>query len=92
MPAWVPSRRNEAGKGHVSTPQLDLIVRFIVEGLVVALFALIGDGLKPKSFAGLFGAAPSVALATLSLTTFKDGKPYVALEARDLLLHPTVSN
>jgi len=33
-----------------------------------------GDGLKPKSFAGLFGTAPSVALATLGLTILVDGK------------------
>ena len=34
----------------------------------MSLFAILGDPLKPKSFAGLFGAAPSVALATLGLT------------------------
>jgi hypothetical protein len=39
-----------------------------VGGVVVSLFAILGDTLKPKSFAGLFGAAPSVALATLGLT------------------------
>ena len=39
---------------------MELIFRFIVGGLVVSLFAVIGDVLKPKSFAGLFGAAPSV--------------------------------
>jgi hypothetical protein len=33
-----------------------------------------GDVLKPKSFAGLFSAAPSVALATLPLTILSDGK------------------
>src|ERR1700687_4243106 len=41
---------------------------FFVRGVVVSLFAILGDPLKPKSFAGLFGAAPSVALATLGLT------------------------
>jgi hypothetical protein len=44
-----------------------------------------GDGLRPKSFAGLFGAALSVALATLALTVFKDGKAYAALEARSMI-------
>jgi len=32
----------------------------------VSAFAVIGDLFKPKSFGGLFGAAPSVALATLA--------------------------
>lgn len=53
--------------------------------LAVSFFAVIGDGLKPKSFAGLFGAAPSVALATLALAVFKEGKGYAALEARSMV-------
>jgi hypothetical protein len=35
---------------------MQLIFRFIVGGILVSLFAAIGDALKPKSFAGLFGA------------------------------------
>jgi hypothetical protein len=51
-----------------------LVFRFAVGGLVVSLFAVLGDVLKPKTFGGLFGAAPSVALATLGLTILTDGK------------------
>ena len=65
---------------------MQLVFRFIVGGLVVGLFAVVGDGLKPKSFAGLFGAAPSVALATLALTIFSNGKNYAALEARSMIV------
>lgn len=64
---------------------MSLVFRFIVGGVVVSLFAEIGDMLKPKSFAGIFGAAPSVAIATLALTVFKDGKAYAALEARSMI-------
>jgi Protein of unknown function (DUF3147) len=39
------------------------LIRFVIGGLVVSVFAICGDVLRPKSFAGLFGAAPSVALA-----------------------------
>ena len=42
----------------------ELLVRFVIGGLAVSSFAVVGDIFKPKSFAGLFGAAPSVALAT----------------------------
>jgi hypothetical protein len=63
---------------------LQLAFRFLVGGLVVSLFAVVGDVLKPKSLAGLFGAAPSVALATLALTIATDGKTYAALEARSM--------
>ena len=41
--------------------------------------------LKPKSFAGLFGAAPSVALATLTLTAVANGASYAAIKARSMM-------
>jgi len=63
-----------------------LVFRFFVGGLVVSLFAALGDVLKPKSFAGLFGAAPSVALATLSLTVSSEGKDYASTEARSMIV------
>jgi hypothetical protein len=50
-----------------------------------ALSPVIGDLFKPKSFGGLFGAAPSVAIATLALTVHKDGSSYAALEARSMI-------
>jgi hypothetical protein len=53
--------------------------------LVVSAFAVVGDLLKPKSFAGLFGAAPSVALATLGLTVASAGAYYGATEARSMM-------
>ena len=65
---------------------MELIIRFIVGGLVVSFFAVIGDLLKPKSFAGLFGAAPSVALATLGLAIKAEGKAYAATEARSMIV------
>jgi hypothetical protein len=64
---------------------IQLFFRFVVGGLIVSLFATLGDVLKPKSFAGLFGAAPSVALATLGLTIATDGKLYAATEARSMI-------
>lgn len=64
---------------------MQIIFRFLVGGTIVSLFAVLGDVLKPKSFAGLFGAAPSVALATLGLTILADGKAYAAGEARSMI-------
>jgi len=63
----------------------EILLRVIVGGTVVSAFALLGDLLKPKTFAGLLGAAPSVALATLVLTVTKDGKMYASLEARSMI-------
>jgi hypothetical protein len=64
---------------------IEIVIRFAVGGAVVSVFAFIGDLLKPKSFAGLFGAAPSVALATLGLTVATQGKGYAAYEARSMM-------
>lgn len=65
---------------------MHLIIRFIVGGLAVCTFAILGDIIRPKTFAGLFAAAPSVALATLTLTLLSKGKPYAALESRSMVI------
>ena len=52
----------------------ELVIRFLVGGLVVSLFAVLGEVFRPKSFAGLFGAAPSIALATIGITIAHHGK------------------
>lgn len=64
----------------------EILLRIIVGGTAVSAFALLGDLLRPKSFAGLPGAAPSVALATLALTAMKEGSGYVSIEARSMVL------
>ncbi len=64
----------------------EMAVRAVLGGIVVSTFALLGDVLKPKSFAGLFGAAPSVALATLALAVHKHGADYASIEGEFMLL------
>lgn len=66
--------------------EMEYAIRFVAGGLLVSMFAVIGVVLDPKSFAGIFGAAPSVALATLSLTIVTRGKPYAAIEARSMVV------
>ncbi len=63
----------------------ELVFRFLIGGLMVSAFATLGDVFRPKSFAGLFGAAPSIALATLGLTIAGDGKAYASLEAHSMM-------
>jgi hypothetical protein len=65
---------------------MDYVIRFIAGGLIVSAFAILGDVLRPKSFAGLFGAAPSVALATLTIAILKEGNAYVSVEGRSMVL------
>jgi hypothetical protein len=60
-------------------------VRFLVGGVVVSAFAMLGDLLRPKSFAGLFGAAPSVGLATLGIAVYRHGADYAALQSKAMM-------
>jgi len=64
----------------------DIVVRAFLGGVVISAFAIMGDIVQPKSFAGLFGAAPSLALATLALATIQHGSVYASLEARSMTL------
>lgn len=50
-----------------------VLAKGLVGGVFVAAFALIGESVQPKSFAGLFSAAPSIALAALTITLLTDG-------------------
>jgi len=65
---------------------VEWLIRFLIGGTVVSTFALLGDVIRPKSFAGIFGAAPSVALATLTLTVHNEGLSYAATEARSMIV------
>jgi hypothetical protein len=56
----------------------EYLARFLLGGMVVSAFALLGDMLRPKSFAGLLGAAPSVGLATLGMAVAQHGPGYGA--------------
>ena len=64
----------------------EYLIRFLIGGVVVTAFAMVADVLRPKSFAGLFGAAPSIALATLGLTIKHQGVQVTSIEARSMIL------
>lgn len=55
-----------------------LALRGLAGGLLVVAFALIAEVVDPKAFAGLFAAAPSVAVASLAITVLTES----ASEAR----------
>ena len=65
---------------------LDYLLRFLAGGIAVSAFAAVADALRPKTFAGLFGAAPSIALATILIALSKQGADFVAVEARSMIL------
>ncbi len=63
----------------------EYVVRFLVGGVVVSAFAMLSDVVRPKSFAGLFGAAPSVALATLGIAVYHHGAGYAATQSHSMM-------
>jgi len=64
----------------------EIIFRFLVGGAVVSFFALFGQAFKPQTFSGLFGGAPSVALATLGLAYVKHGRAWVVTESHAMII------
>jgi len=66
-------------------PFTESFVRFLIGGCAVSAFSAIAGIFKPKSFAGLFGAAPSVAIATLGMAVAKEGVAYAADECRSMV-------
>ena len=62
------------------------LLRFLIGGFAVSAFAILSDMFRPKSFAGLFGAAPSIALSTLAIALYQQGPGYMALEGRSMVL------
>jgi hypothetical protein len=53
---------------------LSVVIHAVAGGLLVVCFALVAEMVKPKDFAGLFAAAPSIALASLVLTVAMGSK------------------
>jgi hypothetical protein len=65
---------------------LEYGLRFLAGGIAVSAFPARGDTLRPKSFAGLFGAAPSIVLATLLITLSQKGAPFAAVEGSTMIV------
>lgn len=56
----------------MATPLL-ICIKAVNGGVFVALFAVLGEMLRPKRFAGIFGASPAVALANLLVIAIVEG-------------------
>src|SRR5689334_10218596 len=65
---------------------MDYVVRFVVGAVVVSVFAVIGDIVRPRGLAGMFAAAPTIALATLGLTFSHEGACIATVEGRSMIL------
>lgn len=52
---------------------VEIVLKTLAGGFLVTLFALVSEVVKPKTFAGLFAAAPAVALAGLVVSGVAKG-------------------
>jgi uncharacterized membrane protein (GlpM family) len=60
---------------------LILALKGLAGGCLVVAFAMLSEGLDPKRFAGLFGAAPAVAIAGLTIALLDQGAREAHLNA-----------
>jgi hypothetical protein len=60
---------------------LILAAKALAGGTMVCAFAAVGEFLRPRGLSGIFGAAPSVALASLAITTLATGAGSAAGQA-----------
>lgn len=63
-----------------------LLLKALAGGSFVVAFAVVGSVVKPKRFAGLFSAAPPVAIASLLIAASSAGSHEAARDARSLVL------
>ena len=62
-----------------------MALKALIGGLAVVGFSLVGHAGHPKRFAGLFSAAPSVAVASLAITAVLKGADGAVPYARGML-------
>lgn len=60
-------------------------LRVVAPGALVCAFAMLGELVKPKRFAGIFSAAPSVALASLVVLLLSEGRSHVRVELEGMV-------
>jgi len=62
-----------------------IAAKAIAGGCLVVAFSMLSDRLKPKTLAGLFSGAPSVALASLALTAVAMGSGKTDVAATSMI-------
>lgn len=65
---------------------MDIVFKALAGGVFVLLSALIAETITPKRLAGLFAAAPSVALGSLLVTVNTKGHPDATIAAKGMVV------
>jgi hypothetical protein len=69
---------------RVHTTVVVLVLKSVASGLFVVAFAVVASMLSPKRLAGVFAAAPAVALGSLTMTLVVLGSSTVVPAARGM--------
>jgi hypothetical protein len=64
---------------------VSIVAKMLCGGVLVLAFAALSEALKPKRFAGILGAAPSVAIAGLVVGSLAKGPVEQASAARTMI-------
>lgn len=65
---------------------LVLLLKALAGGALVVAFSLVSEMVHPKSFAGIFSAAPSIALASLAIIVVTKGAHEATLQAGGMVI------
>ncbi len=65
---------------------MEYIIRFFTGAIIVSVFAVIGDMFRPRTLSGIFGSAPTIAIATLSLGFFKGDVDKIPIEGGSMMI------
>ncbi|MFB9907785.1 DUF3147 family protein [Allokutzneria oryzae] len=65
---------------------IKVLIKALAGGFLVLAFTAVAEVLTPKRLAGVFSAAPSVALASLVVTTVFDGPADVTAAAHGMVV------
>ena len=68
------------------TEVVSVLAKTLCGGLLVLAFAALSEGLKPKRFAGIFAAAPSVAIVGLAVGSAAKGPLDQVAAARSMVV------
>ena len=63
-----------------------IALRAVLGGTLVVVFSVLGEMLRPKSFAGVFAAAPSIAIASLVVLGIVDGSTALVMAATGMIV------
>jgi hypothetical protein len=65
---------------------VEVVIKAVAGGTIVLCFAAVAQLLRPKQLAGVFSAAPSVALASVIVTAAFSGRGEVAVSEQGMII------